>query len=72
MTVPDPHNLQDANLVEHHGFQIRLSHGGLEWMAFVARPKHRPTLIMAADRDTAIAKAHEWIEIQLTSAKSAS
>jgi hypothetical protein len=71
-TGPDPHNIQDADLVERHGYQIRLSHVGLEWMAFVARPKQRPTLIMAPDRKAVLAKAYAWIEMQLKSAKSAS
>ncbi|WP_404295229.1 hypothetical protein ACD578_27695 (plasmid) [Microvirga sp. RSM25] len=70
--LPDPHNLTEADVVERHGYQIRLSHVGLEWMAFVARPKQRPTLIMAPDREAVLAKADEWIEMQLKSAKSAS
>jgi hypothetical protein len=67
--MTDPHHREKADLVEYKGYQIRLSPSGLEWMAFVARPKQRPTLIMAADREAAIAKAHEWIEAQLASAK---
>jgi hypothetical protein len=53
--------------MEHKGYQIRLSPSGLEWMAVVAQPKQRPTLIIASDRDAAIAKAYEWIALQLTS-----
>ena len=48
--------------MEHNGYQIRLSPSGLEWLAFVALPKQRPTLILAADREAALAKAYEWIE----------
>jgi hypothetical protein len=33
-------------------------------------PKQRPTLIMAPDREAAVAKAYEWIELQFQSAKS--
>jgi hypothetical protein len=36
----------------------------------VAQPKQRPTLIMAPDREAAIAKADEWIELQRKSGKS--
>ncbi|WP_404294766.1 hypothetical protein ACD578_26125 (plasmid) [Microvirga sp. RSM25] len=59
----------EAEVLEHRGYQIRLSPTGLEWMAFVALPKQRPTLIMALDRDAAIAKAYEWIDRQLASDK---
>ena len=54
---------------QHSGYQIRLSPSGLEWLAFVALPKQRPTLIMAPDREAA--KAHKWIEGQRTSEKNA-
>ncbi|SCZ12637.1 hypothetical protein [Microvirga guangxiensis] len=66
MTVPD--HSPDTEIVEHKGYQIRLSPSGLEWLAFVALPKQRPTLIMAPDREAVLAKAYEWIEMQLTSA----
>ena len=67
--MTDPHSIQDTELVEHKGYRIRLSPSGLEWLAFVARPKQRPTLILASDREAALAKAYEWIDLQLTSDK---
>jgi hypothetical protein len=67
--MTDPHELPDTELVKHDGYQIRLSPSGPEWLAFVALPKKRPTLIMAPDRDAALAKAYEWIDLQLTSDK---
>jgi hypothetical protein len=67
--MTNPHSIQGTELVEHKGYQIRLSPSGPEWLAFVARPKQRPTLILAADRDAALAKAYEWIEGQRTSEK---
>jgi hypothetical protein len=67
----DPHSIQDAELVEHRGYQIRLSPSGLEWLAFVALPKQRPTLILAADREAALDKTYEWIEGQRTSEENA-
>ncbi|QRM32985.1 hypothetical protein [Microvirga sp. VF16] len=67
--MTDPHHRETADLVEHKGYQIRLSPSGLEWMAFVALPKQRPTRIMAADREAALAKTCEWIEAQLASAE---
>ena len=62
--MTDPHHLPDPELVEHNGYQIRLSPSGLEWLAFVALPKQRPTLILAPDREAALAKAYEWIDLQ--------
>jgi hypothetical protein len=41
----------------------------LEWIAFVARPKQRPTVIMAPDREGVLTKAYEWIDRQLASDK---
>lgn len=65
--MTDPHHLPDTELVEHSGYQIRLSPSGLEWLAFVALPRQRPTLIMAPDRAAALAKAYEWIDLQRAS-----
>ena len=70
--MTDPHHSPDTELMEHEGYQIRLSPSGLEWLAFVALPKQRPTLILAPDRDAALAKAHERIEAQHHSGKHAS
>ena len=67
--MTDPHPLPDTELVEHSGYQIRLSLSGLEWMAVVARPKQRPILIMAPDRAAALTKAYEWIDQQRASDK---
>jgi hypothetical protein len=67
--MTDPHPFPDTELVEHSGYQIRLSPSGLEWLAFVALPRQRPTLIMAPDREAALAKVFEWIEGQRTSEK---
>ena len=66
------HPSPDTEIVEHNGYQIRLSPSGLEWLAFVALPKQRPTLIMAPDREAVLAKAYEWIKMQLTSTIGAS
>jgi hypothetical protein len=67
--MTDRHHLPDTELVEHSGYQIRLSPSGPEWLAFVAPRKQRPTLIMAPDRAAALAKAYEWIDLQLASDK---
>ncbi|SCZ06210.1 hypothetical protein SAMN02927923_03778 [Microvirga guangxiensis] len=66
--MTDPDHYPDTELVEHRGYQIRLSPSGLEWLAFVALLKQRPILIMAPDREAVLAKAYEWIEMQRTSA----
>ena len=55
--------------MEHRGYQIRLSQSSLEWIAFVARPNQRPTLVMAPDRDAVIAKTYECVDLQLASDK---
>ncbi len=56
---------EQTEVLEHRGYQIRLSPTGVEWIAFVALPKQRPTLIMAPDREAVVAIAHEWIEKEL-------
>ena len=70
--MSDTTRSQQTEVLEHRGYQIRLTPTGLEWMAFVALSKWRPTLIMAPDRKAVIVKAHAWIELQLKSAKSRS
>jgi hypothetical protein len=67
--MTDPHHLPDTELVEHSGYQICLGSSGPEWLAFVALPRQRPTLIMAPDRAAALAKAYEWIDQQRASDK---
>jgi len=67
--MTDPLPLPNTELVEHKDYQIRLSPSGLEWLAFVALPKQRPTLIMAPNRDAALAKASDWIDLQRVSDK---
>ena len=67
--MTDPYPSQDADLVDHHGYRIRLSPSGLDWMALVARPDQRLILIMALERKTVLAKACEWIDQQLASDK---
>jgi hypothetical protein len=67
--MTDPHHREKADLVQHRGYQIRLSQSSLEWIAFVARPKQRPTLVMAPDRDAVIAKTSECVDRQLASDK---
>ena len=36
--MTEAHAAAEAEVLERHGYQIRLSPSGLEWMAFVARP----------------------------------
>jgi len=67
--MTNPHQLPDTEFVEHQGYQIRLGPSGPEWLAFVALSKQRPTLILAPDRETVLAKAYEWIDLQLASDK---
>jgi hypothetical protein len=69
--MTDPHHRPDTELVEYKGYQIRLSPSGPEWLASLALPKQRLTLILAADREAALAKAYEWIGLQRASEKHA-
>jgi len=55
--MADPHHLPNTGLVEYHDYQIRLSPRDLEWLAFVALQTQRPALILAPDREAALAKA---------------
>jgi hypothetical protein len=68
-TMTDPHHLPETGLEQHRGYRIRLSQSSLEWIAFVARPKQRPTVIMAPDREAVLTKAYEWVDLQLASDK---
>jgi hypothetical protein len=70
-TMTDPHSLLDTELVEHNGYQLRLGPSGPEWLAFVPPPKQRPTLILAPNREAALARAYECIEAQRTSERNA-
>jgi hypothetical protein len=65
--ITDPSPSQDADLVDHHGYRIRLSQSDLDWMALVTRPDQKPTLIIAPERETVLAKAREWIDRELAS-----
>jgi hypothetical protein len=67
--MTDPHHLPDTELVEHNTCQIRLSPNGREWLAVVAWPKQRSTLITASGRNAALAKAYGWIGLWLASDK---
>ncbi|EIM30956.1 hypothetical protein [Microvirga lotononidis] len=67
--MTDPSPSLDADLVDHHGYRIRLSPSGLDWITLVSWPDRQPTLIMAPERETALVKAREWIYHQLASDK---
>jgi hypothetical protein len=58
-----------THVLENGGYQIRLSQTGVDWIAFVALPRQRPTLFMAPEREAVIALAHEWIDKELRSAR---
>jgi hypothetical protein len=58
---------EQTDVLEHRGYQIRLSQTGVDWITFVALPKQRPTLFVARDREAVIAMAHEWIDKELRS-----
>jgi hypothetical protein len=53
-----------VEIPEHRNYRIRLRRTQVDWIGFVARRGQRPTVILGADRDALIAKAHAWIEGQ--------
>jgi hypothetical protein len=65
--MTDPHHLPKTERVEHNGSQNPLSPSGLEWLAAVAQPKQRPTLIMASDCSAVLTNAYGWIDQQRAS-----
>jgi hypothetical protein len=61
--MTDPRHHQDpevstSELVEHHGHTIRLQPTALVWMAEVTGPDQRPEIVLAANREAALAMAH--------------
>jgi hypothetical protein len=65
--MTDPHHHQErkistSEVVEHHGHTIRLQPTALEWMAVITGPDQRPEIVLAADRQAALAMAHQWID----------
>ena len=60
---------QGGEVLEQSGYRIRLIHAGLEWIAAVALPEQHLSLIMAPDRQAAINKVYEWVDLQLASDK---
>jgi hypothetical protein len=63
MTDPDHQELEVSTLevVEHHGHTIRVQPTVLEWLAVIAGPDQRPEIVLAVDREAALAMAHQWI-----------
>lgn len=47
---------------EYLGFMILLRRTELEWMAVISGPQQQPSIVLAADRETVLAKARQWIE----------
>ncbi len=59
------HALDDPELLEElqflgHRIQLGLTHSG--WVSFVARQGHRPTILVAPDRETLLMETHKLIE----------
>ena len=48
-------------VIEIHGYTVHLQQTTLEWMAVITPPEERPTIVLAADREAVLAKAHQWI-----------
>ncbi|KAB0267862.1 hypothetical protein [Microvirga brassicacearum] len=57
-----PEGERVVELVEHQGHKIRLRRTAADWIAFVARRRERPVVILASDREALLAKAFTWID----------
>ena len=56
------HEASIPQVIEIHGYTVHLQQTALEWMALIAPPRERPSIILAADQETVQAKARQWIE----------
>lgn len=56
------HEASIPHVIEIHGYTVHLQQTALEWMAVIAPPRERPSIILAADQKTVQAKARQWIE----------
>jgi len=52
----------ETEMLSHHGYDLRISHIGSDWLVYVSKPDEGPKLVTASTREAAIAKAHSWIE----------
>lgn len=48
--------------IEYLGFTIHLRQIELEWMAMISGAQPRPSIVLAANQETVLAKARQWIE----------
>jgi hypothetical protein len=58
----DPELLEEILFLEHR-VQLGPTHSG--WVSFVARQGHRPTILVAPDRETLLMETHKLIERQI-------
>ncbi|WP_404294969.1 hypothetical protein ACD578_27025 (plasmid) [Microvirga sp. RSM25] len=63
-TMMNADTSQILEILDHGGYQIRLTQTGLEWVAAMARPQGRLTLIAAADREIVLVKTRARIAAQ--------
>jgi hypothetical protein len=72
MTDPHPYRTypempDELFVLEYLGYTIRLQPTPLEWMAVITRPNQRRGIVLAADHETALIKAQDWIAVQAKS-----
>jgi hypothetical protein len=56
------HDASIPQVIEIHGYTVHLQQTALEWMAVITPPQERPSIILAADQETVLAKVRQWIE----------
>ncbi len=56
------HKASIPQVIEIHGYTVHLQQTAFEWMAVISPPRERPSIILAADRETVLTKACQWIE----------
>jgi hypothetical protein len=66
MTDPYCHHsasepIESEHTFDYSGYTICLRQTGFEWMAVITRPAERPGIVLAADQEAVLAKAHQWI-----------
>ncbi len=55
----DPSSLEEVQFLDH---RIRFGPTQSGWVSFVARQGHRPTILLAPDRETLLIESHKLVE----------
>jgi hypothetical protein len=72
MSDPHPRSAQPelptvVPVPEQLGYAIHLNQTDLEWMVVIMAPQERQSVVLGADREAVLAKAHQWIAARAAS-----